>query len=50
VALLERSRRDFGITLVSPLLADTSAQARAGQGYDQASFTIDFDAQRATCP
>jgi transposase len=40
----------FGITLVSPVLLDTSAQARAGAGYDKASFAIDFDARQATCP
>jgi transposase len=40
----------FGITLVSPVLLDTSAQARAGAGYDKASFAVDFDARQATCP
>jgi hypothetical protein len=40
----------FGITLVSPMLLDTSAQARAGAGYDKAAFAIDFDARQATCP
>ena len=40
----------FGITLVSPMLLDTSAQARAGAGYDKATFAIDFDRRRATCP
>ncbi len=44
------SARRWGITLVSPLLADSSPQARAGAGYDRAAFTIDFDAQHATCP
>ena len=40
----------FGITLVSPMLLDTSAQARASAGYDKAAFAIDFDARQATCP
>ena len=40
----------FGITLVTPLLADTSPQARAGAGFDRAAFAIDFGAQRAICP
>ena len=40
----------FGITLVTPMLADTSPQARAGAGYDRTAFAIDFDAQQATCP
>lgn len=50
VDLLGQSRREHGVTLVSPLLADTSAQARAGTGYDRTCFTIDFDAKQATCP
>ncbi|MDT3439425.1 MULTISPECIES: IS1182 family transposase [unclassified Pseudofrankia] len=39
-----------GITLVTPLLEDSSAQARAGAGYDRSRFTIDFDRRTATCP
>lgn len=38
-----------GITLIGPLLADHSPQARAG-GYTQDAFAIDFDARQATCP
>jgi hypothetical protein len=49
-ALVLDSLHRWGITLVSPLLADTSHQAKAGAGYDQTGFTIDFDAQRASCP
>jgi transposase len=39
-----------GIALIGPLLADTSAQARAGQGYARADFTADYDARQVTCP
>ena len=39
-----------GIALIGPLLADTSAQARAGNGYARADFTIDYDATTVTCP
>ena len=39
-----------GIALIGPLQADTSVQARAGQGYARADFTADYDAQRVTCP
>jgi len=39
-----------GITLIGPLLADTSAQARAGNGYARADFTADYDARTVTCP
>ena len=48
--LIIDAARVFGITLVSPMLLDTSAQARAGAGYDKAAFAIDFDARQATCP
>jgi transposase len=48
--IIVAATRLHGITLVSPMLLDHSAQARAGAGYDHASFTIDFDAQQATCP
>ena len=40
----------WGIALIGPLLADTSAQARAGNGYARADFTIDYDSETATCP
>jgi transposase len=39
-----------GIALTGPPLADTSPQARAGQGYAQADFTIDYDTRTVTCP
>jgi transposase len=48
--LLVSSLADFGITLVTPMLADTSPQARAGAGFDRTAFAIDFDTQQATCP
>jgi Transposase DDE domain len=38
------------ITVISPMLLDHSAQARAGAGYDKASFAFDFDTGQATCP
>jgi transposase len=40
----------WGIALIGPLLADTSAQARAGNGYARADFAIDYDARTVTCP
>jgi hypothetical protein len=48
--LIVHAARAFGITLVSPARLDSSAQARAGAGYDKAAFSVDFDARRATCP
>ncbi|MGH3304249.1 MAG: transposase [Streptosporangiaceae bacterium] len=41
--------RARGITLLGPLLADTSPQARSG-GYTTAAFTIDWDRHQVTCP
>ncbi len=41
--------RARGITLLGPLRADTSAQARTG-GYTTEAFTIDWDQQQVTCP
>ena len=35
---------------IGPVLADTSAQARAGNGYARADFTIDYDRKSVTCP
>jgi transposase len=43
------SSRLRGITLLGPLLASTSAQARSG-GYTADMFTIDWDRRQATCP
>ena len=49
-ALMTQSRTEFGVELITPLLGDQSPQAKAGAGFDRASFTIDFDHQQATCP
>ena len=40
----------WGIALIGPLLADTSAQARARAGYARADFAVDYDTKTATCP
>ena len=39
-----------GAALAGPLLADTSAQARAGKGHARADFAIDYAAGAVTCP
>jgi transposase len=49
-ALVVQEARRHGIALAGPLLADTSAQARAGNGYARSDFTIDYEAGAATCP
>jgi len=48
--ILVTERRRHQVTLVGPLLADTSAQARAGNGYALAGFAADYDRQSVTCP
>ena len=49
-ALLVSEAARHGIALIGPLLADTSAQARAGAGYARAGFTVDYDSKTVTCP
>jgi transposase len=39
-----------GVTLVGPVNADASWQAKAQQGFDVATFGIDWDRQTATFP
>ena len=48
LAVSEHARH--GIALAGPLLADTSAQARAGNGYARADFAIDYGTRTVTCP
>jgi hypothetical protein len=48
--LLVSSLTDYGVRLVTPMLADTSPQARAGEGFDRTAFTVDWDTQTVTCP
>jgi hypothetical protein len=48
--LLVSSLTDFGVRLITPMLADTSPQARAGEGFDRTGFAIDWDTQTVTCP
>ncbi|MGO9192793.1 MAG: transposase [Streptosporangiaceae bacterium] len=49
-ALVVSALTIWGIALIAPLLADTSAQARAGRGYARADFAVDYDARTVTCP
>ena len=49
-ALVVDSLHRWAFTLVTPLLADQSPQARAGAGYDRASFTIDFGSSTSAGP
>lgn len=47
---LVSSRRDFEVRLCSPVREKVSWQAKAGQGFDLASFQIDWEKQVAICP
>jgi transposase len=38
------------ITMVTPLLADHSPQARAAKGFDKAAFTVDWNTRQVRCP
>ena len=48
--LLVSSLTRYGVRLITPMLADTSPQARAADGFDRAGFTIDWDTSTVTCP
>lgn len=44
------SQHDFGVSLCSPVREKVSWQAKAGQGFDLASFQIDWEKQVVICP
>ena len=44
------SQAAHGVNLVGPTAPDGSWQARSRNGFDQAAFTLDWEAQVATCP
>ncbi|ADI10227.1 hypothetical protein SBI_07107 [Streptomyces bingchenggensis BCW-1] len=48
--LVAGARAAWGITLITPLRENTSAQARARAGYAAEDFTINYDQQHALCP
>ena len=41
---------DHGITMITPLLADHSRQAREQAGFDKTAFSIDWTARQVRCP
>ncbi|QIZ02270.2 transposase [Streptomyces sp. S1D4-11] len=49
-AHIERAARVHGITLLGPVVADNSRQAKAGSDFAKSSFPVDRDRQQATCP
>jgi transposase len=48
--LIVESQIQHDIELLGPVGLDQSWQVLAGAGFDQAHFTIDWEAQTATCP
>lgn len=48
--LLVNTKRDYGVDLVGPTRRNYHWQARAGMGFDAASFTVDWDRKKLTCP
>ncbi len=48
--LIVGSVKTYGIALITPVLLDTSRQAKAKQGFAVHDFAIDWNAERATCP
>ena len=47
---LHTSQHDYGIDLIGPVPANSSWQAKAGQGFDLPCFAIDWEAQTVRCP
>jgi len=45
-----QSRQQYGIDLIAPTRADHKWQAKEKQGFDAASFPVDWDAQKVSCP
>jgi hypothetical protein len=48
--LIVKSRKTYGIALVTPVLLDRSRQARENAGFQADAFTIDWKYQQVTCP
>jgi transposase len=49
-ALLVGSRRDHGVSLEGPVRGVANQHTRAGQGFEQRDFAIDWEGERVTCP
>ncbi len=47
---LVASKQDFGVTICSPVREKVSWQTKAAEGFDLASFQIDWEKQEVTCP
>jgi transposase len=49
-AVLVTSTDTHGVEVVGPAPHDTHWQARAGEGFDVACFSVDWEQEHATCP
>ncbi|MFE9883080.1 transposase, partial [Streptomyces sp. NPDC005784] len=49
-AHVQRAQQVHGITLLGPIVADHSRQAKSGKGFGKSAFTINWGNQQATCP
>ena len=48
--VLVESQSEYGVTIIGPVAADPSWQARAGEGFDKGNFVVDWDRQVVICP
>src|SRR3954453_11556843 len=49
-ALLVGSQRDHGVSLEGPVRGVANQHTRAGQGFEQRDFTIDWEHEQVICP
>ncbi|WP_329276511.1 IS1182 family transposase [Streptomyces sp. NBC_01451] len=49
-AHVQRAQQVHAITLLGPIVADHSRQAKNGEGFGKSAFTINWGNQQATCP
>jgi transposase len=48
--LIVSSRKTYGLDLIGPVSPDPSWQAKAGEGFDLAHFSVDWKQRRVICP
>lgn len=48
--LIVSSRKTYGLELIGPVSPDPSWQAKAGEGFDLACFSVDWELKRVVCP
>jgi transposase len=48
--VIVKAKEEYAVTVVGPLQVETSPQARADEGFSQANFKVDWQAEKVTCP